>query len=90
MDFVKRQRQRASFLAFAVNKFWRMAEASLTKGKAGHLICDKSGKKAEARNDRNEAVPMDVDIPASREVPRLSLPIVKKPKLVPVVTLLIF
>lgn len=68
MDFVKRQRKRASFLAFAVNKFWRMAEASSTKGEAGPLICDKSGKAEEARNDANEAVPMDVDVPASREV----------------------
>jgi len=68
LDFVKRQRKRASFLAFAVNKFWRMAEASLTKGKPGSLVCDKSGKAEETSDDTNEAVPMDVDVPASREV----------------------
>lgn len=68
LDIVKKQRKRASFIAFAVNQFWRMAEASLTKGKAGHVVCEKSVKAEEGRNEGNEAVPMDVDVPASREV----------------------
>lgn len=68
---MNRQRNRASFLALAVNKFWRMAEASLTKRKGG-WVHDKSGKIEFCRNGKNEgeAVPIDVDIPdpALREV----------------------
>nr|XP_024380298.1 chromatin modification-related protein EAF1 B-like isoform X1 [Physcomitrium patens]XP_024380299.1 chromatin modification-related protein EAF1 B-like isoform X1 [Physcomitrium patens]PNR51048.1 hypothetical protein PHYPA_010234 [Physcomitrium patens] len=64
LDSVNRQRNRASFLALAVNKFWRMAEASLTKRKGG-WVHDKSGKIEFCRNGKNEgeAVPIDVDIP---------------------------
>lgn len=45
-----------------------MVEVLLMKGEVGFLICDKSGKVEEVRNDVNEVVLMDVDVFVLREV----------------------
>lgn len=69
-ELSRRQCKIASFLACAVNGFWRTAAVIVSKEKAGVVLTNNLWQQEEPVVDKveSEAVPMDVDIPAVKEV----------------------